>query len=74
MLKLTPYQIKTLQACGFEIDAAGETATREVTVTLLRFDDVSWHHEVMFPDDPGRTLDDLMRDLADREPVRDGES
>jgi hypothetical protein len=79
MLKLTPYQIKVLEACGFSIDDEGEVATRAATVSLIRLDDGSWHHVVHIPDnsvDEGRTLDDLLTcELAEvREPARDGES
>jgi hypothetical protein len=63
MLKLTAYQIKVLQACGFSIDSDNEVATRDMTVSLIRLDDGSWHHVAHFPDnsvDEGRTLDDLL--------------
>jgi hypothetical protein len=63
MLKFTPDQIKVLEASGFEIDSEDEVATRAATVSLIRFDDGSWHHVMHIPDnsvDDGQTLDDLL--------------
>jgi hypothetical protein len=79
MLKLTPYQIKVLEAAGFTIDDEGEVATRPATVSLIRLDDGSWHHVVHIPDnsvEDGRTLDDLLAcELAEvRELARDGDA
>jgi hypothetical protein len=71
MLRLTSHQIKELEACGFTIDSEGETATRDMTVTLFRFDDGVWGRSVQFPDDAGRTLEDMLDDLAEVEMAGD---
>ena len=65
MRRLTSYQIKELQACGFSIDSEGESATRELTVRVYRFSDGSLHYEATFPG--GHVLESLLVRVAELE-------